>query len=237
MANQYFQHDFNARNSLQIQALIREFGAEGYGVFWAIVEMLHEKKNRLPLKEYVYSGISAQIRSEIKKVEEIIRFCIKTELFREKKSVFSSTRVKRNIIKRLGISKTKAEAGRRGAEARQNQANINRKVNVKSIGIYPAREYEINLSETEASKAVEYLQNIKGVKATPEMINSLWATFKIKNFTGENFYHSDQKIIKHFFETLKFENIPNGTHKQHNTGSTKTKLGTSAAINKADRDY
>lgn len=123
MAKEYFQHDFNARNSLQIQALIREFGAEGYGIFWAVVEVLHEKKNKVPLKQYVYAGIAEQIKTDAKKVETVIKFSIEeAELFVEKKGFISSTRVKQHITKRLEISKTKARAGQAGARVKQNLA-------------------------------------------------------------------------------------------------------------------
>ena len=124
---EYFQHDYNARNSLQLQALMSECGEGSYGVFWAVVEVLHEKKNRVPLKPYIYSGIADQIKTNPEKVEKVIRFCIEhLEIFREKNGVFYSTRVKANILKRLEVSKVRAKAGKRGAIAKQNLAKYSK---------------------------------------------------------------------------------------------------------------
>lgn len=120
---EYFQHDYNARNSLQLQAMMCECGSDSYGIFWAIVEVLHEKKNKVPLKAYIFSGIADQIKTNPEKVEKVIRFCIEQlEIFREKNGVFYSTRVKANIIKRLQVSKVRAKAGKRGANAKQKLA-------------------------------------------------------------------------------------------------------------------
>ena len=38
----YFSHDYSCINDPKIQALIGKHGAKGYGIFWRIVEMLHE---------------------------------------------------------------------------------------------------------------------------------------------------------------------------------------------------
>jgi len=38
----YFSHDSNARNDVKILKLRRNFGFEGYGLYWCIVETLRE---------------------------------------------------------------------------------------------------------------------------------------------------------------------------------------------------
>ncbi|MBA7552234.1 hypothetical protein ES705_44792 [subsurface metagenome] len=39
----YFPHDYHARMDLRIQPLIYKYGVWGYGVFWALIEILHEE--------------------------------------------------------------------------------------------------------------------------------------------------------------------------------------------------
>ena len=47
----YFSHDANARNDIKIKAMMSRYGYEGYGMYWAIVEMLRETKDyELPWK-------------------------------------------------------------------------------------------------------------------------------------------------------------------------------------------
>lgn len=48
--NEYFQHDYFARHDEKIEDLIDDYGLEGYGAFWVIVEKIHEYGKRLPRK-------------------------------------------------------------------------------------------------------------------------------------------------------------------------------------------
>jgi hypothetical protein len=96
----------------------------------------------------------------------------------------------------------------------------------ESKGIFPDENFEIEISEMDVGRAVEYLSLTKNIKATPQIVNAIWEAFKTKYFTGQNFYKDDRDIVRHFFETLKFEKI-NGT--QTNRGSNEPKLGTSEA--------
>jgi hypothetical protein len=40
----YFSHDSNARNDVKILKLRRVFGAEGYGIYWMLIETLRDQK-------------------------------------------------------------------------------------------------------------------------------------------------------------------------------------------------
>lgn len=71
---------------------------------------------------------------------------------------------------------------------------------------------EMELPEIDVGKAVEYISLTKYVKATPEIIQSLWTVFKAKNFTGEKKYKDERDVRSHFFNSLKYENISNATH-------------------------
>lgn len=122
------------------------------------------------------------------------------------------------------------------SKTKQTQANeavtVNGNVNV-TVDVNEREGYtpphELELPEIKINSAVEYLTITKNVKATKELVLSLWAFFKEKNFTGQKFYKSKQDTFSHFFETLKFEKI-DGAHSKTNSGSAKgAKLGTSEA--------
>lgn len=112
-SKEYFQHDYNARNSFQLQALMLECGEGAYGIFWAVVEVLHEKRNKVPMKDYVYAGIAEQIKTNQEKVKKVIETCINLELFKKSYGNFYSPRVKANIIKRLELSKSRSNASKK----------------------------------------------------------------------------------------------------------------------------
>ena len=74
--------------------------------------------------------------------------------------------------------------------------------------IFPKNDYEIELTEMDIGRAVQFLCFAKGVKdADADMVVAIWGTFKSKNFTGKKSYTDNRDIIRHFFESLKFQKI------------------------------
>lgn len=130
--SQYFPHEYAATNDPKIQALIGEYGAAGYGIYWRIVEMLHSANTHtLPLKKYIYLAIAKQMLTNAEQIEAMLTACINDyELINSDGVNFWIDRVLRNIETRQEISVKRREAGRLGAEkrkelanAKQNQAN------------------------------------------------------------------------------------------------------------------
>jgi Domain of unknown function (DUF4373) len=114
MANAYwFDHDYNARNDDRILELRAEFGAEGYGVFWMIIETMAENTNG-GVKATLIGGLSLGYGVTKDRLIAIIDFCTKMGLFYEEHGVIFSRRLMEHKSKR----KTLSDAGLKGAEAR-----------------------------------------------------------------------------------------------------------------------
>lgn len=122
----YFSHDYNPTSDPKIQALIGEHGAVGYGLYWRIVEMLHEEAtHKLPCKKYIYLALAKQMSTSVEQVEIIVKCCIELcELFVSDNELFWSERVLRNIGKRTEISNKRSEAGKKSAELRKISTNV-----------------------------------------------------------------------------------------------------------------
>lgn len=120
----YFPHDYGAANDPKISALVEEYGATGYGIYWYIIELLHQdEKHTLPLKQYIYLAIAKQMKANAEQIESIVKHCIMVcELFLVKGDYFYSPRVMRNFEKRALISEKRRKAGILGAIAKQNLA-------------------------------------------------------------------------------------------------------------------
>lgn len=132
----YFSHDYDAQNDPKLQALISKYKAAGYGIYWAIIEMLHKEDSHwIPLKQYVFTAIAKQMLTNAKQVEAIINFAIQEcELFVEKDGLFTSNRVLRNFEKREEISQKRSIAGRAGAIAKQTVASAKQNLAKPSKG-------------------------------------------------------------------------------------------------------
>ena len=121
----YFSHDYNARNDIKIQALLVEHGAAGYGVYWVIVEILHEEsEKKLKIDNLTNVAIARQASTSVEHIKSIVECCLKYGLLVEVDGYFFSKRVRGNINKRMDISEKRAKAGRISAEKRKKATSV-----------------------------------------------------------------------------------------------------------------
>lgn len=120
----YFSHDYMALSDPKLQALTGEHGAVGYGIYWYLIELLHQEESHwLPMKEYVYLAIAKQMLASAEQVEAIVKYCILVcDLFIIQDEKFTSRRVLRNFEERDRISEIRSISGLKGAIAKQNLA-------------------------------------------------------------------------------------------------------------------
>jgi hypothetical protein len=164
----YFRHDYNPTNDPKIICLLGNFGGNGYGIYWRIVEMLHQEKDyKLPLKKYIYEAIAKQMLTSAEQIEAIIYECINTyELFVSDSSFFWSERVLDNIKRQEEISNIRSLAGKSGAIAKQNLANASKekksKVNKinKSIIISEQGSQSDNIISLEIGSLIKEFEEI-----------------------------------------------------------------------------
>lgn len=159
----YFSHDYNPTNDPKIVCLIGNYGGLGYGVFWRIIEMLHqEDENKLPLKLYIYEAIAKQMLTSAEQIKTIINSCLNEyELFSADDDYFWSNRVLRNIEKRQEISEKRRLSGKAGAIAKQMLAS--------------AKQSSTNISKGKERKGKEII--IKGSDKSPtpkEIVNDFF---------------------------------------------------------------
>jgi len=112
----YFPHDYNAIFDEGIEILIDDYGAEGYGIYWYLIEMMHrEKEDGLKLESTKLNySISKKFKIDINRVKEIIKFMIDIcELFKHDEIYFWSERVLENKSKRNEISKRNSDNGKK----------------------------------------------------------------------------------------------------------------------------
>lgn len=107
----YFSHDYNARHDKKIGALVKDYKAAGYGVYWAICEMMHEEGGDLEMDEVTYAAIAKDLNEKTTFIKTIAVSCINTyKLFFMVDIKLKSNRVNKNINKRKSISKVRSDA-------------------------------------------------------------------------------------------------------------------------------
>ena len=109
----YFKHESNARNDEKLLAVRRDYGMEGYGVYWSIVEMLREADEYSLPTDYHY------IAWELHVAEELIKHIVEDyDLFIVEDGCFYSERLCCDMKKEREISEKRSEFGKKGMQSR-----------------------------------------------------------------------------------------------------------------------
>ena len=128
----FFSHDCNARNDPKILALRSVYGAEGYGVYFMLVEILREQPDyKLAVNKYIWSTLAMQMQVEASKLEQIINDCCtefsengNTLLVNDGEYLYSAS-----LLRRMGkvddISNLRREAARKRWENKPCKGSYN----------------------------------------------------------------------------------------------------------------
>jgi len=139
----YFSHNVDSRGDQDIKPIIRKYGMEGYGIYWAIVEDLYKNANALRTD---YEGIAIDLRTQPDKVEDIVK---NFGLFILSKDFFKSNGVK----KRLSQIKEKSLKASKSALSRWNNNDANAlQSQSESMLLNKTKLKEIKLNKTKVIK-------------------------------------------------------------------------------------
>lgn len=112
----YFPHDYHARNDPKCAALLSDFGVAGYGLYWCVIEILHEQKDgKLEKFPKLFSGLAYDFNVSVEAVTKQIEAMVKDyNLIKEDEKYLWSDRVLVNLENRKLKYQIKSEAGRIG---------------------------------------------------------------------------------------------------------------------------
>lgn len=130
----YLIHDYNASNDPKLVSLRQAHGAEGYGIYWMLIEWLRQQKDgKIKTNDIGAFCYNSQVSETI--TEAVIN---SFDLFTEADGSFFCERLNRDTDAYNSMRQKKIEAGRLGglakAEQRSSNALANRKQNVAIRG-------------------------------------------------------------------------------------------------------
>jgi hypothetical protein len=118
----YFSHDANARQDEKILMLRAEHGWEGYGIYWALIEMMFENGDTA-LSHDKIKGLAISYNIDITMLQSVINTCIAERLFASDDDKFWSESLKRRKEKYQENKAKKSSAGKKGMEKRWGKHN------------------------------------------------------------------------------------------------------------------
>jgi uncharacterized protein DUF4373 len=230
----FFDHDYTARNDDKILELRADFGAEGYGIFWMIVETMAENENG-GAKASLMGGLSHGYGVPKDRLIAVVEKCLEVGLFYEIDGYYFSKR----MLKHKTFRKSLSVKGKEGAEkrwkngppisppnAKQNKTKQNKtNTNTHRVeGVFsqmPVVTDFNGLPEIKIGSAIQLIKITQGVTVGNEDILALWEVFKVQNLTGKKFYPNEDDVYSHFINWVKEKKIKqNGQSTASTTGKT-----------------
>ena len=130
----YFSHDSNARNDVKILNLRSKLGAEGYGIYFMILERLREAPGYMSVKDY--NALAFDLRVDSAKIKSVVENfglfaftgdgeCFYSESFRRRMNLKDK--------KKENISETRRQAARARWEKEEKKENSNPNANAMQM--------------------------------------------------------------------------------------------------------
>lgn len=119
----YFTHDSNARNSSKLISVRMKYGAEGYGIYFMIIERLREEEDYSSLADY--ERLAFDLRVESTKIKSIVEDFDLFEFTEDGKRFYSKSLTRRMEFKDKKLNQL-SEKGRRAAAKRWNNEKDNK---------------------------------------------------------------------------------------------------------------
>lgn len=111
MSKEWFRHDVNARHDPKIVLMRAMYGAEGYGIYWMIIETLRETEGyKLPRKQLP----ALHLDFAVEHVEQFIKDCVEYDLLSDDGEYIWSESLLTRMDKYETLCEQRAEYGRKG---------------------------------------------------------------------------------------------------------------------------
>lgn len=122
----YFSHDSNAITDTKILNMRSDYGMEGYGLFWAIIEMLRNEENyKLECSKNTYRAVKTLTNTTID-VEQYINDCVNDyQLFKEEEGFFYSNSLMRRMEEKDNKKRINQENGKLGGRPKKTEIKPN----------------------------------------------------------------------------------------------------------------
>lgn len=130
----YFKHDYNASGDTKIVPMRMKMGAEGYGIYWMVVEKLYDARGRLPRD---YAALSWSLRVPPERIQHLVE---DYGLFYSDRGRIACRRVDQQLADRSIVVENASRAGKISAAQRALNARSTLSSNVRSTIVQPGEE-------------------------------------------------------------------------------------------------
>jgi len=165
----YFSHDSNALTDTKILNMRADYGLEGYGLYWVIIEMMrNEEDYKLSVNKNTYRAIKTLTNTKID-IEKYIKDCIEDyELFKQENEQFYSN----SLLKRMSEYERKREIKRENGKL----GGRPKKTEIKPIGY----ENKTEKNQNKIKETKEKENKINKIKSNIPVFEDKSSTTSVK---------------------------------------------------------
>jgi len=227
MKKTYFNHDSVARLDIRVIKLRSKLGYEGYGVFWAVLELLFTEENKLCIDDY--DSLAFGLQCDPKILKQVIE---DFDLFVVEDGCFYSRRLN-NHIEEIN---NKSKKAKENINKRWNNTNVIRPNNQRntSISISKSKEDKIKSIENRILDFKKSIQSIEGIsdedkenfflywteknksgsKYRAEMEKTFDISRRLKRWSSNNF-NKQKSRFPDYFDSLLMKRMDDSSKKEY----------------------
>ena len=168
MKKTYFNHDSVARLDIRVIKLRSKLGYEGYGVFWAVLELLFTEENKLCIDDYDSLAFGLQCNSDVLKqvIEDFDLFVLEDGCFYSRRLNNhieeinnKSNKAKENASKRWNNANAKQSHNERNA-SKVNKSIVNKSKSIENRIVDFKNQYQFEIFVEEKINVIEHSKKL-----------------------------------------------------------------------------
>lgn len=182
----YFSHDSNARNDEKMIAVRMKLGAEGYGIYFMILERFRDSDGYMSVKDYNALAFDFRVSAEkVKSIVEDFGLFVFTE---DRKHFYSESFLQRMQLKDIKSIKARESANSRWKRETAMRTKCERIENECERNASKVKESKVNNKEKEKEKEI-------AKRFLPPSID------EVKKFVAEKNYSVDPESFVAFYQS------------------------------------
>lgn len=226
MKKTYFNHDSVARLDIRVIKLRSKLGYEGYGVFWAVLELLFTEENKLCIDDYDSLAFGLQCDSDILKqvIEDFDLFVVEDGCFYSRRLNNhieeinnKSKKAKENASKRWNNANAMQSHNERNA-SKVNKSKVNKSKSIENRILDFKKSIQSIEGISEEDKKAFFLywteKNKSGSKYRAEMEKTFSIPLRLKRWSSNNF-NKQKSRFPDYFDSLLMKRMDDSSKKEY----------------------
>ena len=217
MKKTYFNHDSNARHDIRIIKLRSCLGYEGYGIFWAVLELLFTEENKLCVNNYETLAFGLQCDTETLKsvIEDFDLFVIENNCFYSKR-LFKhideinnkSNKASLNAKKRWNNTNVMQSHSDSNA-SKVNKSKVNKSIEIRIEDFKKSIHTIKDISKKDKDDFFNYWteKNKSGTKFRAEMQKTFDINLRLKRWASNNFNSNNISKFPEYYDEYYFKKL------------------------------